>query len=447
MAVRGKKYVGSEMAKDSFSCCIEDCEKPEVHFHMVRYTFALPESIGVEDGYNTQHRYESPQGLGIDMFVEVTIRQVQVDSTDPNLLLTSALMEVAGAEIVKDSPPESTVGSPLKPRDLSIVQAATLASSPDEPPEDWDSRMSHLGPREDSFMRALDAAQSVVRGARLACEKNFCLLPTYERISPVVVVNEALMEHQLPLTELYSIKWGEPSLMLLEQLNLADIPPEPVGSDLVGQWIIEVGMKNPALRVKERFLEAERLMSVEGEYGDAVIAAATSVEILCSTICSALFFEDFLKKNPIRDIESEVLKVASIFTKIGSPLKLATKHISPKLKGNWTSPASPWELYRCEAASLRNRIVHAGYQPQRKEAEATLQCVLAAQSFIFDQLATQRVKYPRTSLLFLGRPGLERRGLYNGQIKQLIEQDFFSDREFSEKFSRWHRAVIESSQV
>ena len=120
-------------------------------------------------------------------------------------------------------------------------------------------------------------------------------------------------------------------------------------------------------------------------------------------------------------------------------------HLLPRLKGDWASANSPWQLWRSKGSGLRNRIVHAGYQPERAEAQEVLDSVDILQSFIFDRLSAQAAKYPRVTLMLVTRAGLESRGLYRGKVKRFDENRATAGPSWLEQFGPWHQRLIKTA--
>src|SRR5690606_21256090 len=55
------------------------------------------------------------------------------------------------------------------------------------------------------------------------------------------------------------------------------------------------------------------------------------------------------------------------------------------------------------------RVVHAGYRPSAEEANAARDALVTLERFSGDQLAKRFKTYPKSSWLFLGDEGLEKR--------------------------------------
>lgn len=421
-------------------CLSPGCKLEEGHVHLLRFSFRLPEPIGVDDGFSMQHIYHPDRPDSALGFAHLTILQVEMESDDPTSLSMRSIERLdrtaAGNVNVSDEQAEPPLGQNYH----SVVQIVTSAMSPDQPPPGWNEQMQNLEPREDSFMRALHAAQTLVRGVKLASLGRPPLLPTYERAPLMILVNEMTVEAPLPLDALGDMDWEKSSLMLLHHSNAPGGKPQVVPSSVIHAYGIEIAQGNPAILAKERFIDAKRLIHADGDYSAAVVSAATGMEVLSDALLSALLWEEHIVSGGDTSL---ALKDASVlFSSDVTPLWRAQTKTVSMLGGNWTSSASPWQVYRGGAAGLRNRIVHAGYQPKRQEAVAAYQQSLDAQTFLLDRLADRRAKYPRTCAVFLGPDGLSKRNLYNGKIKQFLEQTIHSGPPLSASFSAWHQGLV-----
>ena len=73
--------------------------------------------------------------------------------------------------------------------------------------------------------------------------------------------------------------------------------------------------------------------------------------------------------------------------------------------------------------------MHAGYRPSEQEAWESVGVLGDLEDYLKDLLSSDRNRnrYPRTALMYLGRPGLQRRGKYFGKIKKLDEASLDGD--------------------
>lgn len=438
---------GSISTANGKSCAVGECRRVDEHTHLLRYFFRLPDFFPVEDGTRSLHLHGSPSGP--ITFSNVTIHQLELDSDDVTSLsvrCSTALVDRLG---LFGSPPGRSTDKPKIPVIHSVADVTTPAKSPQLPPADWNNRVENLTELEDPFMRALHGVRTVARAANLTEQARPVALPTYERSPVVVLLAAAVHTGRLPLDDpeaidiaLTDLRWESCSLMLLEHSNVAGSAQAPVAGDHLFEWMRWIAAGMPAVSARERFVEARRMAHVDGEYAAAVVAAATSVEVLSDSLLSALLWEEARAVLPV-DWPQRISDAARLFAPDDSPMKRATKHSIARLGGDWSGPRSAWQEYRSRGAALRNRIVHAGYEPRRQEALQALQLALDAQSFLMDRLASRSAKYPRVVHLFLGVAGLERRSLFRGSIKNFFEQVAPVELPYVEPFAAWHRALID----
>lgn len=86
--------------------------------------------------------------------------------------------------------------------------------------------------------------------------------------------------------------------------------------------------------------------------------------------------------------------------------------------------------------------MHGGYQPTRAEAQGLIDLAHDFERFTFDRLTARANTYPRGTLMLVARSGLEKRGRYNGRIKQFSEQVAPLEPSWSGSFSAWHSELV-----
>ncbi len=98
---------------------------------------------------------------------------------------------------------------------------------------------------------------------------------------------------------------------------------------------------------------------------------------------------------------------------------------SSSLGGQWdvTLTDAPVGGWRDAVEECRHRVVHHGYRPSEREARQALDSSDRLEEFLFERLARKRRTVPKTALLWLGVPGLERRGLYDAYMRSVAEAD------------------------
>ena len=237
-------------------CREPGCEVVGDHVHLRRFTFRLPEPIGIENGFSIQNFYHPDGPDSAPTFAHVTIHQVDMESDDPTTLSMRSIVRIDRTATGDGNLPDGQADLPQRQNLHSVARVITLAISPNQPPQDWNQQIQNLEPREDSFMRALHAVRALVRGVKLANFGRPPLLPTYERTPFLVLFNEMAVETPLPLDMLGDLDWGGMSIMVLEHNNLPGYRPQVVPVDLIEVYGKEIGQGNPAILAKERFIDA-----------------------------------------------------------------------------------------------------------------------------------------------------------------------------------------------
>lgn len=423
----------------SADCALPGCGNHLPHAHLCKFLFRLPGALGVEDGTRVLQIYDpSSEFEGAGTFAEVTIHQVDMESDDdPTVLSNLAVSAVDGSG-------ESTRAETQAPmrirRRHTVAAVVTPADSPSPIPNKWDGHIENLGPRHDAFMRALHAARAVARSASLHGQGISPILPTYERLPAMILMWDAVIGDHVDVHALDDIEWQKTSIMQLEHRNLPGVEPVPMSGEALEFWAMQVGAGMPAVLARERFIEAQRLAHQEGEYGAAVMSAATGVEVLCDATLSALLWEECFKSEE-KNWKRAMTHALGIYSD-RTPLYRETKHIPPRLGGDWTSSASPWQAYRSGAAGLRNRVVHAGYEPGRQEALEAIQQAVETQKFLYSRLVHNAEEYPRCAIMFVGKEVLSDRGALNSRLAKFIDDVAPTEPSYIVNYSGWHRDLV-----
>lgn len=63
------------------------------------------------------------------------------------------------------------------------------------------------------------------------------------------------------------------------------------------------------------------------------------------------------------------------------------------------------------------------------------------------RLIDRRNAYKRVTLMVLGKPGLERYGMWSGKIKRFAEEEADEEPRWDESFRAWHDEVIRMRQT
>ena len=178
---------------------------------------------------------------------------------------------------------------------------------------------------------------------------------------------------------------------------------------------------------------ARRAFNIDGDYAQSVIATYTAIESLFNNVLLMCSWEDRYSRESVRQW----------FDEEGGFFARTQKFLCPLIGGDWTdqSPKSFTSKIK-EVGNIRHIIVHQERVPNERAAKHALATTHELEEMLKDRLAMKRLDYPRTCLLLLGTPGLERRKLWNGQIRKW--SDLYADKE--PPYTSWFRSWLDSEE-
>lgn len=233
---------------------------------------------------------------------------------------------------------------------------------------------------------------------------------------------------------------------ILFSVNLADKLVSAPPPDLTRERVEEVmGRWGLAKQGQSLFtfhswgLAALRAYRLDGDYPAAVIACHTAGEVFFDALLLMMAWEEM---TYFRGSMITRERTVEWFTKRASLESRLRQYYHGRLHGGW-NPAqvgTPLHQWVTDVGRLRNRTVHAGYQPTEYEAGAALAALDEAQEYVANLLVDDRNRnrYPRTAYMMLGRSGLEDRDAFKGEIKRLVE---ISSREWLKSFGAYRSWV------
>lgn len=412
---------------------------------LVRFLFALPSPLPVPDGW--VYANGVPDGDGVpdpetDPLVALKFFQIEADEEvlrGPEL----AVLEVERRLDQTADPIASEDTSSLQLARYTVVEAVTEVASPDAPSSAWNGQPQNLPPRSDPLMRCLHVLSQIARAFRLV-DGDPIVIPTYERLPMGLVAFTGTGQKQGTQTFVPSGSqvWTGSWFMVLEHFNLPDqlqpSRPSREVDERSAQWMHGLLTGNPFVLYRERMMEARLAMNRTGDYASAVVLANTASEILLDALLTGLLWEESVKDPATAPGPGE----AAVLFGEGALKTRAKRELQPRLKGDWTSPGTAWEMWVERAQGPRHRIVHAGHQPTHQEAADALNAVDALQSFLFGQVVKNRGTYPRVTMITVARDGLESRGMWLGQIKRFVEQHGATEPSWAHTYSEWNRELV-----
>lgn len=189
--------------------------------------------------------------------------------------------------------------------------------------------------------------------------------------------------------------------------------------------------RRPAFAVYAEFVRESRLAAERaGDYRSAVVFSATAAEVLLDDLLGHLLWEDNVRPE----------EGAIVFDR-NSLLGRVRSEYHPRLGGNWGPSSHPIEAWRRHIALVRNRIVHAGHEPDLEAARLAVEATSELGEFVTTRLVEESTigRYPRTALKALGELELRRRKRFSKRIERLAHDS--NEPNWDSTFGRWQAAV------
>ena len=166
---------------------------------------------------------------------------------------------------------------------------------------------------------------------------------------------------------------------------------------------------NPGERYRHFEHAAEVAATHDGDYVSAVLNAAIATEILIKHVAWMLTWEALAHLSPDPATGARTTEVTTL-----KPSELIGSVLMPRLKGSWESgnPDKPVGCWRQNIAQARSAVIHQALRPSAVQARAAASAINHLERHVLDRLAANAPTYPRTNLMLLGKPGLERRSLW-----------------------------------
>lgn len=195
-----------------------------------------------------------------------------------------------------------------------------------------------------------------------------------------------------------------------------------------GQALSIITSGGPMNAYLDAIREARVADLLRGEYKTAAIYYASAAEVLLQDLLLHLMWEEGLSPQQASD-EFDTVRA-------GLRSRVRTLY-QPRLKGNWDLKRDPLRAWDIDTAELRNRAVHAGYEPTLEECRASFAALMGLEQHVCNRLASNAIlpKYTRTAMATMGEPGLTRRNAYSAAVRRLVEDE--TQPNWSSRFERW----------
>ena len=175
---------------------------------------------------------------------------------------------------------------------------------------------------------------------------------------------------------------------------------------------------------------AQRALYLDCDFESSVIWQHAAAETLFDVMLLLSLWEEGLEIHEAAEIFRPSLRT-----------KLRTIYAS-RFGGTWDASArnTPIARFMRHIADIRNRVIHASYQPTEEEAKLGLVVGSEIEEFIKGRLVAKRYVYPRTALMILGEPGLQRRDAWSKRMAEQTEE-VLDEPDWMSQFGPWAAEV------
>ncbi len=216
-----------------------------------------------------------------------------------------------------------------------------------------------------------------------------------------------------------ALEWDPHISIMHSHMNVPVPPSEPLKEDdlkKLNSTLSRVMRGDVLTAYNLHRMRARRAFSLEGEYSETVLYCQIAIEVFLDALLYLLLWEEGADPATAAELVPTELR-----SRIGGSL-------APRLRGGWSlrgrgAIARWWN----ELRPLRNRIVHAGYVASAGEGQRALEIMHAVDTFLRRRLAERASKFPRTSLLVLGIPGLKRHERWSKRLDAVVQASASED--------------------
>ena len=209
-------------------------------------------------------------------------------------------------------------------------------------------------------------------------------------------------------------QWTFDGPMLMHPENFPLLAVNLIDPDERFTWAMgALSTGHPFLGAADLWKRAERSLQHRGETAECVVNLQTAAEMLLFDLWRMLLV----------DLEwpSEQINAA-----IGNELPfkpLVTTTLPGLIGGTWDITAEGTVVgdYWRSLYLLRNAVVHSGYEPARREADAALAAFYRLRDYVSERLYARSRDYPRTLLSRVGLAGLDKRGWLSKRLRGRLE--------------------------
>lgn len=174
---------------------------------------------------------------------------------------------------------------------------------------------------------------------------------------------------------------------------------------------------------------AMQMWHLDGMYSPAVVALYSASEALFDALLLTLTWEKG---------EKSAREINRLLLDEGLAKRVRT-HYAPLLQGRWDTNDDRTVLWQWHehVAKPRHLVTHAGVLLQAQAAQLAFDALEQTTEYIKSRLVAKRSVFPRTTLMILGKPGLERFKVYSGKIKRFVEEVLPSEPSWTDSYHHW----------
>ncbi len=280
----------------------------------------------------------------------------------------------------------------------AVTPLLTVKRGNGEP--DYESSVSH------AFDRCLEHARQLVGAYAIWVRDGRVDLPSRQNIPPTIpIIIRAASDPE-------DTRSG-PGVFLANDGRAA--LPRPVGTvdeetrHKIDITLHRMGFADPFTRSMEHSSAATRAELFAGDMALAIVETHMASEVLFDALLQALTWDEGMTPADCAGLFDDTLA------------NRIRKHFHTRLGGNWSSSGeqsaiSAWETH---VRIVRNEIVHGSLYPSETQVHRAGEAYDRLLGFLKERVYAKRSSYPRTALLFLGLPGLRRRGAAELEIREL----------------------------
>ena len=186
--------------------------------------------------------------------------------------------------------------------------------------------------------------------------------------------------------------------------------------------------KEPLMASSEHRRVAERSFVVHADYASTVVWSHTFIETFLDSVLLSMTYEERISEDDVRDLFASEQFFKRLRTQYSRLSEKWNPNDETTIIGRWIK----------DVRFIRNDVLHHGYIPTEHEALQALTTAGEMAEFVKEEILVRRQKYPRTTLLLFGMPGLDSRGLWGGELKDMAEQDML---QWIASFQEWSARI------